>query len=123
MKSKYEETLALQLRSEKIEFIREARFHPVRKWRFDFAIKHKKLSAKFGIYKGEVFAHHFSFAVEVDGGGWVKGGGRHSKDADYEKRNEATLAGIPVFYFTGKQVMNNTAIEFIIGVIETWSMK
>ena len=37
-KSKGEEALALHLRADKVEgWVREHRFHPTRRWRFDFA--------------------------------------------------------------------------------------
>lgn len=57
--------------------VREHRFHPVRRWRFDYAwIEHK-------------------VALEVEGGVWT--GGRHTRGAgfikDMEKLNAATVAG------------------------------
>jgi very-short-patch-repair endonuclease len=57
--------------------VREHRFHPVRRWRFDYAwIEHK-------------------VALEVEGGVWT--GGRHTRGAgfvgDMEKYNTATVAG------------------------------
>ena len=57
--------------------VREHRFHPVRRWRFDYAwIDHK-------------------VALEVEGGVWT--GGRHTRGAgfvaDIEKYNAATVAG------------------------------
>jgi very-short-patch-repair endonuclease len=57
--------------------MREHRFHPVRRWRFDYAwIEHK-------------------VALEVEGGVWT--GGRHTRGAgfvgDMEKYNAATVAG------------------------------
>lgn len=57
--------------------VREHRFHPVRRWRFDYAwIEHK-------------------VALEVEGGVWT--GGRHTRGAgfvgDMEKYNAAVLAG------------------------------
>jgi hypothetical protein len=55
----------------------EHRFHPDRKWRFDFAWESERLY------------------LEVDGGIWVRGG--HNRGAqmkkDWEKRNAATLLG------------------------------
>lgn len=72
-----------------IEFVREFRFHPERKWRFDFAFpKHK-------------------VAVEIEGGAFT--GGRHQYGAwmikDQDKYNEATAMGWRVFkYSTRKQM-------------------
>lgn len=55
----------------------EHRFHPVRKWRFDYAWPEQKV------------------ALEVEGGVWT--GGRHTRGAgflkDMEKYNEASAMG------------------------------
>lgn len=69
------------------EPVAEYRFHPVRKWRFDWAWPERKI------------------AVEVDGGVWVQG--RHNRGsgylADMEKLNAAAEAGWRVFRFaTGR---------------------
>jgi len=62
---------------------REFRFHPDRRWRFDFAWQHQMI------------------AVEVDGNAWhTKGGGRHGKDSDREKINAAASLGWRVFHFS-----------------------
>ena len=57
--------------------VAELRFHPKRRWKFDFAWPEQKV------------------ALEVEGGVWV--GGRHTSGAgfvkDMEKYNEATCAG------------------------------
>ena len=57
--------------------VREHRFHPVRRWRFDYAWPGEKV------------------ALEVEGGVWT--GGRHTRGAgfvaDIEKYNAAVLAG------------------------------
>lgn len=68
---------------------REYRFDAERKWRFDFAWPDKKV------------------AVEVDGGRWKPGGGRHASDADMEKTNRATELGWRVFRFSASQVVND----------------
>jgi hypothetical protein len=62
----------------------EYRFHPTRKWRFDYAwLSHK-------------------VAVEVEGGVWIRG--RHSRGAgmlkDMEKYNRAAAMGWRVFRCT-----------------------
>ena len=74
----------------------ELRFHPIRRWRFDFA--------------------HIDalVAIEIEGGTWV--GGRHTRPAgfhkDCEKYNEATLCGWTIFRLT-PQMINGDFIEQI----------
>jgi very-short-patch-repair endonuclease len=63
----------------------EYRFHPVRRWRFDFAWPS---SPRGGV------------AVEVDGGQWRAGGGRHNTDRDREKLNTAAALGWRVLRFS-----------------------
>jgi very-short-patch-repair endonuclease len=50
---------------------REYRCHPTRRWRFDLAWPAHRL------------------ALEIDGGQWAAGGGRHNQDGDREQRNQA----------------------------------
>lgn len=63
---------------------REFRFHPVRKWRFDFAWPEKKV------------------AIEIEGAVWT--GGRHTRGAGYvkdcEKYNAAAELGWVVLRYT-----------------------
>jgi very-short-patch-repair endonuclease len=63
---------------------REYRFHPVRRWRFDYAWKQQQL------------------AVEIEGGTWQ--GGRHSRGAGYqqdaEKGNTALSMGWKLLRYT-----------------------
>src|ERR1043166_3127491 len=67
------------LKKMKLRFEREFRFHPVRKWRFDFCIPAMMI------------------AVEVEGGVWMGSGGAHNRGKgfleDIEKYNEATVLG------------------------------
>lgn len=89
------ETFALILRAGNIEkrFVREHRFHPIRKWRFDFADVENKI------------------AVEIDGGVFIQG--RHSRGAGYrsdaEKFNAAAVLGWRVFRYVERKGM----IQFI----------
>ncbi len=68
----------------------EFRFHPERRWLFDFAIPSKKI------------------ALEIEGGIWRKGGGAHSRPKgilrDIEKYNAATLLGWRVFRFPAHKI-------------------
>jgi len=102
IKSKLEDSMASQLKAANITgYQREYRFHPVRKWRFDFAFPDQRL------------------AIEIDGGGWV--GGRHSRgygiESDCDKYNSAVLLGWRILRFTGKHVRNGLAIEIIEKVV------
>ena len=84
------------LTAERLPFEEEVRFHPTRKWRFDFTVGKR-------------------IAVEVEGGIWR--GGRHQTGkgftADIEKYNQATLDGWRVFRFTPEQVNDGYAIATI----------
>ena len=68
----------------KVDCVKEFKFHPKRKWRFDYAIVEYKI------------------ALEVEGGVWT--GGRHIRAqgflGDMEKYNTATLMGWRVFRTT-----------------------
>jgi len=96
--SQLEETFAFQIKGYGLpEPIREHKFHPQRKWRLDFYWEN-------------------GWAVEIQGGGWVRGGHNRNADSmwkDYEKLNAAQELGIKVLQFTGKQVKDGTAITQI----------
>jgi very-short-patch-repair endonuclease len=90
-----EDRLAIQIRAHGLPAPdREYRFHPTRRWRFDFAWE------------------DFRVAAEVDGGTWS--GGRHTRGAgferDLEKLNAATSAGWKVFRYTTTQVRTGYAV-------------
>jgi len=93
-----EETMALHLKAEGIPFTREFKFHPERKWRFDFALD---------------LPHHI--AIECEGGTWIDGG--HSRGAaferDCEKYAEAIILGWQVFRFTTGMIKRGEAISYI----------
>jgi hypothetical protein len=76
---------------------REYRFHPTRRWRFDFA-----------------WPDHL-IACEVEGGTWA--GGRHTRGAgferDCEKYNEACLLNWRVFRVTGAMVRDGRALDVL----------
>lgn len=68
-------------------WIEEYKFHPSRRWRFDFCHPDKKI------------------AVEINGGVWAYG--RHNRAASYikdmEKLNAAQMQGWRVFQYTPQQ--------------------
>lgn len=77
----------------------EYKFHPVRRWRFDFAWPSLML------------------AVEVEGGTWGKVAGRHNRgsgfEQDCEKYNTAALLGWRVLRFTDKMIKSGMATQQI----------
>ena len=82
--------------------VREHRFHPVRRWRFDYAwIDHK-------------------VALEVEGGVWT--GGRHTRGAgfvgDLEKYNAAVVAGWRVV----RVVPGKLCLSATVGMLESLLM-
>lgn len=97
-RSALEEALALELKHMGLPpFKREFRFHPERRWRFDFAFPEHKV------------------AVEIEGGTWT--GGRHNRPggyaADCSKYNEAALLGWYVYRFTRDDVIGGHAAKVI----------
>jgi len=86
-----------QLMSALIKYEREYMFHPVRKWRFDFAFVEAMV------------------ALEIQGGTYTQG--RHNRgvamEGEYEKINEAAVLGWRVMFATAKMVMNGRALEYV----------
>ena len=78
--------------------VKEYRFHPTRKWRFDFAWLDAMV------------------AVEVEGATWS--GGRHTTGSGFEsdciKYSEANLLGWHVYRFTGTMVSDGRAIDYLV---------
>lgn len=98
MASSAEEMLARQIELNKLPApMREWRFHPKRRWRFDFGWL------------------QFRLAVECEGGTWS--GGRHVRgkgyEADLEKYNAAALLDWLVLRFTPAQVRSGVALSLI----------
>jgi very-short-patch-repair endonuclease len=89
-----EDRLAKMLNDAGIGFFREYRFHPERKWRFDFVIVSEGVS---------------TLAVEIEGGIWNQGAhvrGKHF-ESDCEKYNTAALAGWRVLRFSTRMVWDS----------------
>lgn len=80
---------------------KEFKFHPVRKWRFDYAFPEHKI------------------ALEVEGGVWT--GGRHTSSVgflnDMEKYNTATLMGWRVFRTTPDDLYRKKTFDLIKNAI------
>lgn len=89
--------------------VRELKFHPERKWQFDFAWPSLMLY------------------VEIEGGFGRFSKSRHaSKEGfanDQEKYNAATLLGWRKLAFTGQQVASGMAIDTILKFFEVYAKK
>jgi len=68
---------------------REYVFSAIRKWKFDFAWP------------------QYHVAVEINGGRWMPGGGRHAEDSDYWKITTAAAAGWRVLPATVTMLQND----------------
>lgn len=82
----------------------EFKFHPTRKFKFDFAWPDKMV------------------AVEKEGGIWMRGGGGHSHPIwilrDMEKGNLAAMLGWRVFRFTPQQLKCGEGQNFMRKVFD-----
>jgi very-short-patch-repair endonuclease len=100
-----EEAFALHCRAEfppRDQPVREHRFHPERKWRFDFAFLSEKL------------------AVEIEGGVFAFGGHSRGKgfEKDCEKYNAAIKLGWRVLRYSTDQAIAGHAINDVLEVMK-----
>ena len=86
----------------RVTCVRELKFHPVRRWRFDYAIPEHKI------------------AVEVEGGVWTQG--RHTRPrgflGDMDKYNTATALGWRVLRVTPDTLTTRATLDLIRRTIE-----
>lgn len=104
--SAIEEILAFQIKAAKLPIPeREYKFHPVRKWRSDFAWPDRLL------------------LVEVEGGTWS--GGRHTRGQGFAndclKYNQAVIDGWRLLRFTSDQIKSGDALKIIENCIRIHS--
>jgi very-short-patch-repair endonuclease len=89
--------LAKHLRELGLIFATEVRFHPERRWRWDFTLP----------------AHRI--ALEIEGATWVAG--RHTRgkgyQADCDKANHGTMLGWRLLRFTTQDVLRGRAKAFL----------
>lgn len=99
--NEFEVAFALQLKANKVDFEREFKFHPTRKWSADFHLIGRKI------------------LVEIEGG--LFSGGRHTRGKGYindmEKYNSATMMGYQVIRFSTKQVTSGKVIQEILKMV------
>lgn len=103
-KSTGELEMEFLLKSAGIEFEREVKFHPKRKWRFDFVVDK-------------------AIAIEVEGGLFTQG--RHTRGkgyiSDMQKYNAAQVRGWRVLRYGTGQINNNVIIDIL--TIWYWLLK
>lgn len=84
--------------------VAEHRFHPIRRWRFDYAFLEQKV------------------AIEIDGGAFLAGGGRHTRgvgfERDCEKLNAAAVAGWRLLRFSPRMVQTGAALDWITRILQ-----
>lgn len=106
MKERHEAHLLLEKHfvELKVKFTREFKFHPQRKWKFDYLL----------LAPGNI-------AVEIEGGVWIQG--RHNRGQgfmdDCEKYNAAAMYGYRVLRFPTEQVLDGSAKEFL----QLWNVR
>ena len=87
---------------QRIKLVREHKFHPTRKWRFDFAHVPTKT------------------AIEIEGGTWS--GGRHTRGSGYskdcEKYNEAAKLGWCVLRYTAEKINYQCVFEVMDAITQ-----
>jgi len=97
-----EECFALHCIAEGLEAVREYKFCPQRRWRFDFAFMAQRI------------------AVEVEGGIFI--GGRHGRGPafvkDCDKYNTATKMGWRVLRYSTEMVLAGTAINDVLEMMK-----
>lgn len=84
-----------------VDCVKEFKFHPKRRWRFDYAIP------------------EYRIALEVEGVVWT--GGRHTRPqgflGDIEKYNTATLMGWRVFRTTPDDLLRTATLNLLKSAI------
>ena len=99
--------LAFQMKAVGLRYEREYRFHPTRRWRFDFAMPEVWVAVEF---EGGVFA-----GKNGKVGRHVRGAGAR---ADMEKYNEAACLGWVVLRVMADHVKSGEALRWIESVVK-----
>lgn len=83
--------------------VKEYKFSPTRKWKFDYAWPDQKI------------------ALEVEGGIWMKGKGAHSRpqniERDIEKYNAAVVLGWKVLRVQPKHLLKKDTTDMLRNVL------
>lgn len=84
--TKHVDEIRIMLKLARIDFVEEHRFHPTRKWRFDFAIVEKKIAVEYEGLMSDKSGH-----TTITG-----------YSGDCEKYNAAAVLGWKVLRYTAK---------------------
>ena len=105
-REKWEIEFEKQLNTRMWYYEREYKFHPERRWRFDFVINDRFATGP---------DPENWFAVEIEGGTYSRG--RHTRGSgfakDCRKYNAAAAMGWRVFRFTAEMIEDGSAIKFL----------
>jgi very-short-patch-repair endonuclease len=89
-----------------VKLVKEYKFHPKRRWKFDYACPERKI------------------AIEVEGGVWNNG--RHTRGkgfiGDIEKYNNASVMGWTLIRVTPDTLLTNETIEFVRQAVDSKSI-
>lgn len=89
----------------KVELVKEYKFHPTRRWRFDYATADPALK----------------IAIEVEGGAWTNG--RHTRGSgfikDMEKYNTAASMGWTILRVTPDEKLTAKTVDLIRKTLES----
>ncbi len=96
------QVVEIVLKSLGLEWVSEYRFHPVRKWRFDY------------------FLQELTIGIEIEGG--VFSGGRHTRGAGYsrdcEKYNQAQVLGFRVLRYPAHEIVKTNGLRVYADIRE-----
>lgn len=97
-----------------LEVTEEYKFHPERKWKFDFAILDHKIAVE---KEGGIFGH----GPKCKSCGLRKRGAHSSAKGilrDMEKYNAATMMGWKILRYTPSQMQDNIWIDDVLKIIK-----
>lgn len=130
-KSQLEEMLALELTAKGIEFQREYRFYPQRRWRYDFFLESED---KYKDWPEPPFGVNLlppeeppkkRILVDVQGGLYAgkASRGKHARPEGYandaEKMFRAQMLGYTVIYATAEMIRSGRTVEMIKEALAT----
>jgi len=100
MRSVPELLFAKHLKELGVKFEREVRFHPVRRWRFDFVLTDYRIAVEIcgSIWKGRAGGHSSGFGLQ----------------RDFDKRNAGVMLGYRILTFSSRDVLYGRAKAFLV---------